>query len=72
MPGNVDKTIAASVTAILGYDTKFYEQLPRLFPHADAKAWFVGNESFANDTAYKCKWRISFWPCGCSVWTLAQ
>jgi len=53
MPGNVDKTMAAPVTAILGYDTKFYEQLPRLFPHADAKAWFVGNESFANDTAYK-------------------
>jgi 3-hydroxypropanoate dehydrogenase len=53
MPGNVDKTMAAPVTAILGYDTKFYEQLPRLFPHADAKAWFVGNEAFANDTAYK-------------------
>jgi 3-hydroxypropanoate dehydrogenase len=41
------------VTAILGYDTKFYEQLPRLFPDTDAKAWFVGNQSFANDTAYK-------------------
>lgn len=53
MPGNVDKTMAAPVTAILGYDTQFYEQLPRLFPHADAKAWFVGNEAFANDTAYK-------------------
>ena len=53
MPGNVDKTMAAPVTAILGHDTKFYEQLPRLFPHADAKAWFLGNESFANDTAYK-------------------
>jgi 3-hydroxypropanoate dehydrogenase len=53
MPGNVDKTMAAPVTAILGYDTKFYEQLPRLFPHADAKAWFLSNESFANDTAYK-------------------
>ena len=53
MPGNVDKTMAAPVTAILGYDTKFYEQLPRLFPHVDAKAWFVGNAAFANDTAYK-------------------
>jgi 3-hydroxypropanoate dehydrogenase len=53
MAGNVDKTMSAPVTAILGYDTQFYEQLPRLFPHADAKAWFVGNESFANDTAYK-------------------
>ncbi len=53
MAGNVDKTMAAPVTAILGHDTKFYELLPRLFPHADAKAWFVGNEAFANDTAYK-------------------
>ena len=52
-PGNVDKTMAAPVTAILGHDTKFYDLLPRLFPHADAKAWFVGNEAFANDTAYK-------------------
>jgi 3-hydroxypropanoate dehydrogenase len=52
-PGNVDKTMAAPITAILAHDTKFYELLPRLFPHADAKAWFVGNEAFANDTAYK-------------------
>jgi 3-hydroxypropanoate dehydrogenase len=53
MPGNVDKTMTAPVTAVLGHDTKFYELLPRLFPHADAKSWFVGNEAFANDTAYK-------------------
>ena len=53
MSGNIDKTMSAPVTAVLGYDTQFYEQLPRLFPHADAKAWFLGNESFANDTAYK-------------------
>jgi 3-hydroxypropanoate dehydrogenase len=38
--GNVDKTMAAPVTAILGMDVRFYEQLPKLFPHADAKAWF--------------------------------
>jgi 3-hydroxypropanoate dehydrogenase len=38
--GNVDKTMAAPVTAILGMDVHFYEQLPRLFPHADARAWF--------------------------------
>src|SRR5438045_6028527 len=38
--GNVDKTMAAPVTAILGMDVHFYEQLPKLFPHADAKAWF--------------------------------
>src|SRR5262252_4716063 len=38
--GNVDKTMAAPVTAILGMDIHFFEQLPKLFPHADAKAWF--------------------------------
>ncbi|HEV3260217.1 MAG TPA: malonic semialdehyde reductase [Gemmataceae bacterium] len=39
-PGNVDKTMKAPVTAIIGMDVRFYEQLPMLFPHADAKAWF--------------------------------
>jgi 3-hydroxypropanoate dehydrogenase len=38
--GNVEKTMAAPVTAILGMDIRFYEQLPKLFPHADARAWF--------------------------------
>ena len=38
--GNVAKTIAAPVTAILAMEVHFYEQLPKLFPHADAKAWF--------------------------------
>jgi 3-hydroxypropanoate dehydrogenase len=51
-PGNVDKTMAAPVTAILAYDLKFYEHLPRLFPHADAKSWFAGNEAFANASAH--------------------
>lgn len=51
--GNVEKTMSAPVTALLGYDRSFYDHLPRLFPHADAKAWFVNNEPFANDTAYK-------------------
>jgi 3-hydroxypropanoate dehydrogenase len=40
--GNVDKTMKAPVTAILGMDIHFFEQLPKLFPHADAKAWFSG------------------------------
>ena len=40
--GNVDKTMAAPVTAIIGMDIHFYEKLPKLFPHADAKAWFQG------------------------------
>src|SRR5882724_11054935 len=38
--GNVDKTMLAPVTAIIGMDIRFYDQLPKLFPHADAKAWF--------------------------------
>jgi 3-hydroxypropanoate dehydrogenase len=38
--GNVDKTMAAPVTAIIGMDVHFFEQLPKLFPHTDAKAWF--------------------------------
>jgi 3-hydroxypropanoate dehydrogenase len=38
--GNVDKTMAAPVTAIVGMEVHFYEHLPKLFPHADAKAWF--------------------------------
>ena len=33
MPGNVEKTMAAPVTAIVAYDERFYEQAPRLFPH---------------------------------------
>src|SRR5947209_4290268 len=38
--GNVDKTMKAPVTAIVGMDVHFYEALPKLFPHADARAWF--------------------------------
>jgi len=37
---NVDKTMIAPVTAIIGMDVRFYEKLPKLFPHVDAKAWF--------------------------------
>jgi 3-hydroxypropanoate dehydrogenase len=38
--GNVAKTMSAPVTAILAMDVHFFEMLPKLFPHADAKAWF--------------------------------
>jgi 3-hydroxypropanoate dehydrogenase len=51
-PGNVDKTMSAPVTAIVAYDPKFYDQLPKLFPHADARAWFAGNEAFAERSAF--------------------
>jgi 3-hydroxypropanoate dehydrogenase len=49
--GNVEKTMQAPVTAIIGYDMRFYEQLPRLFPHADARSWFVGNAELTESTA---------------------
>jgi 3-hydroxypropanoate dehydrogenase len=39
-PGNVDKTMEAPATAIIGMDIHFFDQLPILFPHTDAKAWF--------------------------------
>jgi 3-hydroxypropanoate dehydrogenase len=49
--GNVDKTMAAPVTAIVAYDREFFEKLPRLFPHADARSWFAGNAAFAEKSA---------------------
>ncbi|VTU41514.1 malonic semialdehyde reductase [Variovorax sp. RA8] len=55
-PGNVDKAMSAPVIAIIGYDTRFYEQLPRLFPHNPAvKSWFEGEakDGFAQTTALR-------------------
>ena len=51
MPGNVAKTMAAPVVAIMGHDVEFYEHLPFLFPHADAKSWFAGNPELAARSA---------------------
>lgn len=52
-PGNLDKTMAAPVTAIIAHDMEFYEKLPKLFPHTDARAWFVGNEAMIQSTAFR-------------------
>lgn len=52
-PGNLDKTMAAPVTAIIGHDMEFYDRLPVLFPHADARAWFAGNDSMIQGTAFR-------------------
>ena len=49
--GNVDKTRAAPVTVIVGADMAFYDHLPRLYPHADARSWFAGNPALAAQTA---------------------
>ena len=52
-PGNAEKTKAAPVTAIIGMDYAFYEKLPQLFPHADAKSWFVGNQPMIDATTFR-------------------
>ncbi|MFM0628378.1 malonic semialdehyde reductase [Paraburkholderia xenovorans] len=52
-PGNLEKTMAAPVTAIVGMDMEFYEHLPKLFPHADARSWFAGNDKAIADTAFR-------------------
>lgn len=51
--GNLDKTMAAPVTAIFGIDFEFYEKMPKLFPHADARSWFVGKEEKIRVTAIR-------------------
>jgi len=53
MGANVDKTMAAPLTAIVGYDTKFFEHAPRLMPHVDIRPWFSGNDAFAERTAFQ-------------------
>jgi nitroreductase len=52
-PGNLDKTRAAPVSVIVGMDMEFFEKLPKLFPHADAKSWFVGNQPMIDATAFR-------------------
>ena len=52
-PGNVAKTRSAPVTAVIGMDMAFYDQLPRLFPHTDARSWFVGQPQLIADTALR-------------------
>jgi 3-hydroxypropanoate dehydrogenase len=52
-PNNVEKTMSAPVTVIVAWDTEFHEKLPKLFPHADARSWFVGNQSLINETAFR-------------------
>ncbi|MEE2690143.1 MAG: malonic semialdehyde reductase [Pseudomonadota bacterium] len=51
--GNRAKTMKAPCCVIIGYDMKFYEKLPQLFPHTDAKAWFVGDEDLIARTAFR-------------------
>jgi 3-hydroxypropanoate dehydrogenase len=50
---NRAKTMEAPVTAIIATDGEFYEKLPKLFPHADARSWFVGNQSLVDITGFR-------------------
>lgn len=52
-PGNAAKTMKAPATAIIAHDMAFYENLPKLFPHTDAKSWFVGKPSHIETTAFR-------------------
>jgi len=50
---NAEKTMQAPVCAIIGHDMAFYEHLPKLFPHTDAKSWFVGDDEKIASTAFR-------------------
>ena len=52
-PGNVEKSGTAPVVAIIAYDTEFYEQAPRLFPHMDMRPLFMGNPELSAETAFR-------------------
>jgi 3-hydroxypropanoate dehydrogenase len=52
-PGNVEKTMAAPVTVIIAWDTEFHEHLPKLFPQADMRSYFVGNKPLIEENAFR-------------------
>ena len=49
--GNVERTMSAAVTVIVATDPLFYEQLPRLYPQAEARSWFAADAGLAEETA---------------------
>ena len=51
--GNVEKTMTAPCCVIIAHDMTFYEKLPQLFPHTDAKSWFIGNDALIEETAFR-------------------
>lgn len=53
MEANAVKIRKAPVTAIIGMDHEFYEKLPKLFPHTDARSWFVGNQPLIETSAFR-------------------
>lgn len=53
LAGNTEKTLSAPVTAIIAHDNEFYNYLPELFPHADAKSWFKPGDEKTKTTAFR-------------------
>lgn len=53
LPDNAKKIVKAPVAAIIAMDNEFFEHLPDLFPHTDARSWFAGNEKLAEATAFR-------------------
>jgi len=51
--GNLDKTMTAPVTVLVATDKLFYDFLPKLFPHADARVWFTSSPAMAEETAFR-------------------
>ncbi len=51
--GNLQKTLTAPVTAIVAWDSEFYERLPQLFPHGEARSWFTSSPQLAEETAFR-------------------
>jgi 3-hydroxypropanoate dehydrogenase len=52
-PGNVEKTLSAPVTVIVGSDLAFYEKLSQFYPQADARSWYAGNDALIASTALR-------------------
>ena len=53
LPANGEKILGAPATAIISMNMEFYENLPELFPHTDARSWFVGNDALIEKTAFR-------------------
>ncbi len=52
-PGNVQKVREAPVSVVIGMDMAFYDKLPQLFPHTDARPWFAGKPELIESTAFR-------------------
>lgn len=50
---NAEKTMKAPCCVIIAHDMEFYEKLPTLFPHTDARSWFAGNDALIETTAFR-------------------